>query len=139
MSTHFNFDKALNLRQGNGQGSSLGSLKEFFDLDDDVTADQVRDMCSFLQKACSSDGLPKPVTFNENLIYEVVGFDEFLQKSVRKKEYTTPIRYNIGDKAKIGDIFLNCESLREQGIAPHTLIDSQGNRWNLVLDKVKTV
>ena len=126
---NFSFENALNEKMSES-GQTVGELQRLFDLDSNVTSDQIKNMVEFLQVSCSKEGLPTPLKFREDLVYEVVGYDEFIRKSIRQKGFKIKER-NIGDKANISEVIQNLDSFRDQGFAPKTVVDGQGCRWSL--------
>ena len=132
MLTHFNFEQALGKHSKELGSQSTSELKHLFDFDDNLSNEQLKDMMSFLQQSCSKEGLPKASKYDDNLEYELVGYDEFIKKRFNKRGiYVKEI--NIGARKKISEILDNIESLKRENIAPKTFIDGFGNKWSLIV------
>jgi hypothetical protein len=133
MSWNTSFEQAIGARNRE-MGASSSELRHLFDLDDNVTDAQLRDMVTLVQVSCSKEGLPKPIPYSESLKYVLVGYDDILRKELRSKDFIFSPS-TIGEIKKIQEVILNFNSLKEQGIAPINLIDGEGRKWKVVLDK----
>lgn len=133
MSWDTSFDISLNHR--NMQiGTSSSDIRYLFDLDTNVEDTQIKDMVLMLQKGCSKEGLPKPVPYNNNLTYKLVGYDELLRKELRSKKRQFS-HSTLGEVKNIKEVIINYTYFEEKGIAPITIIDGEGREWSIVLDK----
>lgn len=129
MSNQFSFEKAMgNYSSGSSQG--LTQVRELFDLDSNVSLQQVQDMVAYIQVQSAKDGIPIPVPFNTNLIYELIGYDEVLREELRKKQHIFKTS-TIGEKRRISEVVVNVGYFKEQGFAPRTVIDGEGCKWSL--------
>lgn len=133
MSWDTSFEQAIGNRNIE-MGSSSSELRHLFDLDDNVTDAQLRDMVTLVQASCSKEGLPKPLPYSDSLTYVLIGYDDILRKELRNKKFIFSPS-TIGEVKKINEVTFNSNSLKEQGIAPHNLIDGEGRKWKVVLDK----
>ena len=121
-----NFEKALGISNEDG----ISHLRHLFDLDDDISLAQIKDMVSFIQVSSAKDGILKPVLFDRKLVYELVGYDEVLRERLTKQHYIFK-KSTLGEKKYITEIVTNIDYFESQGMAPRTVIDGEGRRWSL--------
>ena len=114
-------------------GSYFDKMREFFDLDEGVTREQMVTMIDSLSmKQKPVEEQKKEATailFDKEREYVFSAYDEFLYEKV--KSSTTYIFNQIGDVKAAKNLILNITTYEKRGILPKIIIDNLGQIWTI--------